>query len=330
MKSPFVFLLLLCGYGLTILSCDPPEDPDPEDNCIVPALNFSQVATFSSANFITHEGTDLVGSADAVFVIERATASQERVHRIDVATNAVNVVLNSGAGSDFITKRGFFSNGELRVFGVQKLNTYTSLPLAATHSRTHSPDLGNWFDAAHDGGQYVYIAGGVDGGIATGNGITPTLRRYDLNTNTYASIGTFPAPMVLPGLEHHNGKLYAFGGYDAQTDINTTAVPKGFVYDLVAQTTTAITTLPYGLHRGYTARKNDCIFVAGRSLNPHRIRIGIYNTQTGSFTDIPHNLSDPVLKSSVYGMAIAGDFLYVLYHDVANAADVYSVMRAPL
>lgn len=127
---------------------------------------------------------------------------------------------------------------------------------------------------------------------------TAALQRYDAATNTWTSSPPAPRPLQLPGVVHHQGKLYVAGGMD---DGPTNEL---FVFDLATSTWSQGPSLPifsYGSAAGLCGGKMFVISgTSGQSLL-------VFDIAANSWS-----IGPPPVAFRVGGHAQSGHFLYLV------------------
>lgn len=128
---------------------------------------------------------------------------------------------------------------------------------------------------------------------------TSALHRYDATTDTWTSSSPAPRPLQLPGVVHHQGKLYVAGGMD---DGPTNEL---FVLDLSTMTWSQGPSMPvfsYGSAAGLHGGKMFVVTgTSGQSL-------AIYDIAGNSWSLGP----SPPVAYRIGGHAQSGSFLYLI------------------
>lgn len=105
-------------------------------------------------------------------------------------------------------------------------------------------------------GERLYVLGGFTGGITA----TPAMIYYDAAIDAWATAAMYPVPIHHTATASLDGKLYAFGGYNA---VPFRATSASFVYDPGSDTWSPVADLPLarGAHRAVAL--DDGILIAG-------------------------------------------------------------------
>ncbi|MBX2828937.1 MAG: hypothetical protein KTR22_12295 [Flavobacteriaceae bacterium] len=308
-------------------------------------LVFTEVNTFQS--IMTVGGSlGMTGSnaTNSLYIATRedsegtSEGNPEKIFKLSLDTNTFEE--NLFFQSDFVTKRPYIYNGELVVFGSQYVNTYDQVLLGTPQTVLVEPYPDNavysrFGVAVQD--DVVYLAGGDIPN--TTEPITHYIRTFDNVTGSFSDVLELPENRFLTGAAIVNDQFYVIGG---QTGFyNDDYVPSYYVIDL---NTLQINTydLPRGFHDTYAARQGNLIYFAGQIRDDidgddvadvYDGYFGVLDTTTNTITDLSHDLDFSDDFSTIYGLTIFNDVLYVIYGDAAQGSDpvpTWSIMAADL
>ncbi len=301
-------------------------------------LNFTHAFTYAS-NAVAGFAPGMVGSnsSNSIFIVTRegdmrgeTGINPERVTRFDI--NSSNQTDKLFFQSDFVSKQLHIIDNKLKVVGGQYINTYDqNLVLEPT---TESYD-GEIFLSRHGSAvlnDEIYIVGGsLDGTQTMGDEI---FKWDDINANLSTS-ATMPETRSGARAEIVQNKIYVFGG--TEEFVGQQAKNTIYIYDFET-TTLTIEELPVGLHFTYTGKQENLIFVAGQiksftddadgdgiidefitqsDIEPY---VGVYDTNTNTFTELQTDLNSPEFET-IHSMAIINGKMYVLYGQSEEIAE---------
>ena len=304
-------------------------------------LQFTEAFTFDSDR-VDSGAVGMAGSLsdNSFFVALRDTdpvsaANVERVIRFDLELN--NFTERYFETSDFVTKHVIPYNGKLLVAGGQRINTY-ELDLSGTV--TSSPDYGSSVSAGYIGlsrfgaaiqDDSIYLIGGQLDAVAN------TIYKFDVFNETVSEFTTLPMPRFGARSEIVNNKLYAFGG--TEEFFTPPATNSIFIYDFDSQSFTT-ESMPKAVNLTYTGKIENLIYVAGRidifddsnSIVDREPFLGVYNTNTGTFTELETNLTSPD-KETIHSMAVFDNKIYIIYGQsnfVEGQVQTWSILSADI
>ena len=281
------------------------------------SLSFTEIASFQSPAGIANLSSGFVGSfADNSLYIAMREGSPERVIKYNLDSNTFNE--NSYSQFDFVTKRLHIINNQLKVVGAQFINTYSlevdSDPISTAHGLS---DISRFGSAVVD--DDIYFVGGDLSDEANANKIT----RYNQVTGNLEVIATMPTSKFWAESEIVDNKLYVFGG--KQTFIGDSETTS-YIYDLDTNTFETFN-LPVPLFASFTARYENLIYVSGQvrvdtnndgNEDDFNIYLGVYNTLDNTLTEISTDLDDSDNLSSIWGMTLFNNKLYVIYGELTT------------
>jgi hypothetical protein len=128
---------------------------------------------------------------------------------------------------------------------------------------------------------------------------TAALFRYDLATNVWTSAPPAPRPLQLPGVVHHQGKLYVAGGMD---DGPTNEL---FVHDIATGSWTQGQSLPVFSYGSAAGVYDGKMFVISGTSGQYLL---VYEFATSTWTIGP----PPPVSYRIGGHAQAGQYLYLV------------------
>lgn len=289
-------------------------------------LNFTEAFTFES-NMVDSGAPGMVGSLsdESFFLATREDAfntgngGPERVLRFDLNTNLVTESLYFNP--DFVTKQTNIINNKLYIAGGQRINMYDLKleddPISLTDYSTalgiQNLGLSRHGTAVADNTIYL-IGGDLD------NVFGDKIFTYNLETETMTEFATMPEPRTGARAEIVNGKLYIFGG--TEEFLSPPAKNTIYIYNLETRELT-VETMPVPVLLTYTGKIENLIYVGGRNESrgtdengeatfDREPFLGVYNTNTGIFTQLETNLESPDLEI-IASMAVFDGKLFVVY-----------------
>lgn len=290
-------------------------------------LVFTPLLSFESTT-VQPGSPDLIGSyADnSLYFATRAEGSNtERVIKYDV-TNGSSTEVVTGTG-DFITKRTAIINNELIIFGGQFVSTY---PLELTESPAsfaHGLRLTRYGFAVS--GENMYSVGGdIDGTNSD------KIYRVNRQTESLDLVASLPSPKSWADAEIVNDNLYVFSGQQQFT--GTEPETLSYQYNFTTGNVSSFN-MPTPLYQSYANRLEHLIYVAGQvhtvdaeGALDRDIFFGVYNTEDGSITEIATNLDDSDQLSTIFGMTIFNNKIYVIHGGNTFDNPTFSILEANL
>ena len=259
--------------------------------------------------------------------IPNASQRAEGVVRYDLNTNQFN--FNIFHNQDFFTKRAWISNNKLKVLGSQAINTYNDLSIPGDPDDSFYYNLyenGGFFYVRHDiviVDDLIYIMGGsLD---AEDNPDVPQdyfdeILTYNEVSQELNEVANLPDTKSMAAVEIVDGKIYLFGG-SAEFAMYETAESVSYIYDIETNSISSFN-LPQPLAITYAVAVENLIYVGGTivtvtpdEFNDFDIYFGVYDTLTGQFTELPHNLDDSNLGSRLSGITYYNGTLYAIYQN---------------
>lgn len=152
------------------------------------------------------------------------------------------------------------------------------------------------------------------------DGLGDKIFTYNLETETMSEWATMPEPRTGARAEIVNGKLYIFGG--TEEFLSPPAKNTIYIYDLETKEL-IVETMPVPVMLTYTGKIENLIYVGGRNdINgtdengeatfDREPFLGVYDTNTGIFTQLETNLESPEAET-IASMAVFDGKLYVVY-----------------
>lgn len=305
------------------------------------ALSFSEAFTFQS-NSVDSGAVGMVGSLanNSFFVALRdanpaGNFNEERVLRFDLSDNSVKESYYDNP--DFVSKQLIPHNGQLLVVGGQRINSYDlDLNNTPTSYQDYRFSLGldylglsRFGTATVDGDVYLY-GGDLDNPAVE-------IYNYNLFNEEMTIVSQLPAPRFGARGEVVDYKLYVFGGTEEffTPPANNTI----YIFDLETQSFTT-ETMPQAIDFTYTGKIENLIYVAGRidsidennALVDREPYLGVYDTNTNTFTELETNLVSPDLET-IHSMAVFDNKIYILYGQgttIEGEIPTWSILSADL
>lgn len=286
-------------------------------------LEFTEAFTFAS-NGIDGLAPGMVGSltSNSFYLATRefdptsGGANPERLIKFDIsdATSTERYY----AMPDFVSKQVNIIDDKIYVAGGQRINIYDlELQNDPVSTQDYGAALGipflglSRFGTAVLGNKIYIVGGDLD------NNLTDKILVFDTETQTLGEFATMPEPRSGARAEIVNDKLYIFGG---QTGFFTPpAKDTIYIFDLNTSELT-VQQLPTAIDFSFTGKTQNLIYVAGRieTVSPENMLLdrepylGVYDTNTGIFTELETNLSSPGLET-IHSMAVFNDKIYVVF-----------------
>ena len=240
--------------------------------------------------------------------------------------------------TDLVSKQLHIVDNKLVVIGGQYVNTY-NLDFSGDPTTTmHGKLLTRFGMAVQD--DIAYIVGG-DYNTDPNTNLpidADKIFGWNLNTQTLSSIATMPAQRFGARSSIINNKLYVFGG-TAEFD-NYPAHNTIFIHDLESGTVETLN-LPYEPDYTHVDKRENLIYVVGHIIirdgdgfiQDRIVRFGVFNTTTNTYTDIDTNIDDNDTTSTIHGMCVFNNKMYMIYGNedtMGTTYPQYSVMSADL
>lgn len=286
------------------------------------ALQFTELFTFES-DAIANSAPGMMGSMadNSLFIATRETqvdgvfVNSERVIKFDLDTETVTERLNNN--SDFVSKQLHIINGQLTVVGAQRINSYgLDIGTNPVPSQDYATLLGfqnfglSRFGSAVLGNDVYLVGGELD------NTFTNRIFRFNTAEESISEFATMPEARFGARAEIVNNKLYIFGG--SEEFLSPPAKNTIYSYNIESGEL-ATANMPQGLILSYTAKVENLIYVAGRmdifegnTLTDIGFYLAVYDTVTGTFTELNSNLESPEFET-IHAMAVLADKLYVIF-----------------
>ena len=294
-------------------------------------LTFSEAFSFSS-NGIDGFSPGMIGSlADNSFYLATREGAfsdgfinPERVIRFNLTTGEINERLNFM--SDFVSKELNIVDDRLYIAGGQRVNSYD---LGLENDPIVSPDYSAALGLEFLGlsrfgtavlGNDIYIVGGdLD------DNFSDKIFKYNTQSQTMVEFATMPEPRTAARAEIVNNTLYIFGG--TPQIFTPPAEDSIYIFDLDTAEFTE-ETMPVALDYSYTGKNENLIYVAGRidvfdanfAAVDREPYLGVYDTTTGTFTELQTNLESPD-RETIHAMAVFQDQIYILYGQFEEQAE---------
>jgi hypothetical protein len=322
------------------------EAKESSDFAVPPSnLSFTEAFVFESSSVQSHSA-GMIGSYsdNSFYFVTREDALRydnednvsniypERIIRFDLDDDSQSEYVNYDSDdSDFVSKQLHIINNQLISIGASKISTYDfDLSEPSTTSYTDGL-LSNQYDtdiyftrfgiAVQD--DAVYVIGGAftfgDGGILETNEAR-NIYKWDLNTQTLSFFASMPERRYGSRGTIVNNKMYVFGGSTGFYD-NT---PSNTIYVIDMEDTDDIQTLnmPNAIGYSFVQKYQNLIYVTGHTRTQDEdpptyleTTFGVFNTETNSYDELPHNLTNPNGGYAVHQMTIFNGKMFVLFGD---------------
>ncbi|MDC6404940.1 MULTISPECIES: Kelch repeat-containing protein [Maribacter] len=285
-------------------------------------LEFTEAFTFAS-NFIDSGAPGMVGSltSNSFYLANREydptlDANIEKIRKFDISSGSLSEKINPLL--DFVSKQVNIIDDKIYVAGGQRINIYDlELQNDPVSTQDYGAALGipflglSRFGTAVLGNKIYIVGGDLD------NNLTDKILVFDTETQTLEEFATMPEPRSGARAEIVNDKLYIFGGQTAF--FTPPAKDTIYIFDLNTSELT-VEQLPTAIDFSFTGRTQNLIYVAGRieTVSPENMLLdrepylGVYDTNTGVFTELETNLSSPNLET-IHSMAVFNDKIYVVF-----------------
>ncbi len=304
-------------------------------------LNFTEAFTFESDG-ISGYAPGMIGSNsdNSLFIVTRedglnnGTTSPERIIKYNFNSGTLEEKLYFN--SDFVSKQLHIINNQLVVIGGQFVNTYNLDFSGATITTTHGLAITRFGMAVTENDTYI-IGGDLD---INNTGIIEAekIYKWDIVNQSLSYITDLPEDRFGARATIVNDKLYAFGG----TTEFTLNVPNNtiYIYDL-NNGSTVIENMNSSAEYTYVDKFQNLIFVAGNSrlFDANDLFLGfettlaVYDTENNTYTDISHNLDLSDINTTIQGLSVFNNKLYVIYGNGENTGGQFgewSVMEATI
>ena len=307
------------GESLTItltlkLDGDYPSPPES-------GLNFSELFTYDSNN-VSCCAPGMIGSysANSLYIVTREDrladtgTGPERIVKYNLETGEETE--QTFDNPDFVSKQLHIIDNELIVIGGQFVNTY-NLDLNQTpESTTHGLAITRFGMAVV--GDDAYITGGDLDQDGDQNIEAEKIYKWNIPSQSLEYVVDLPEDRFGARTTIVNDKLYAFGG-TTEFATNGQGNSSIYIYDInTGSTTTEQMTTPADYT--YVDKLENLIYVAGYytildsegNATDIEFKIGVYDTENGTYQEIDNNLSQEGYNS-IRGMCVFNDKMYVLY-----------------
>ena len=304
-------------------------------------LNFSEAFTFESDG-ISGFAPGMIGSNsdNSLFIVTRedglnnGTASPERVIKYDFSSETLeeNLYFNI----DFVSKQLHIINNQLVVIGGQFVNTYNLDFSGATTSTTHGLAITRFGMAVTENDAYI-IGGDLDQNPTDGIIEAEKIYKWDILNESLSFVTDLPEDRFGARGTIVNDKLYVFGGateFPLNSSNNTI-----YIYDLI-NGTTVTENMNSNAEYSFVDKFQNLILIAGnKRLIENNLFIGyettlaVYDTKNNTYTDISHNLDLSDINTTIWGLSIFNNKLYVVFGNGENTGGQFgewSIMAAPL
>jgi hypothetical protein len=314
MKSIFKEITLVSLLIFTCLACKEREDVKID-------LSFEELTIVEGVRLSQATGFVISENESHIYVVTRESnpqnaVSSERVLVVDLINSTQAAYYFDQ--SDFISKNAHLIDNKLIVIGGSYINTYNLTFDSDPVSVEHGLALSRFGSTTFDGELYVW---GGDLNMTESH----LIKQWSFQNNVFMDVAQMPTPKTWADGEIVNDKLYIFGG---QEQFDGTP-PNDIIYVYDRMGSSFMTShLPYALSRTFTAKHGQLIYVAGHIGTDNDLSsvIGVYNTQTDSFTELNFRVNE-VLQGNIHQIAIAGNSIYILYGDEIDLEPL-SIMKA--
>ena len=279
-------------------------------------------------------------SDNSLFIVTRedglnnGTVSPERIIKYNFNTGTLeeNLFFNS----DFVSKQLHIINNQLVVIGGQFVNTYNLDLSGEPSSTTHGLGVTRMGMAVTENDAYI-IGGDLD---MDGDGVTEAekIYKWDIVNQSLSYVTDLPEDRFGARSTIVNDKSYTFGGSEEWLSGNYEKTI--YIYDLIDG---SIPTELMTSEAEYTFvdKFQNIIYVAGQTsvfdnqnnFIGYETFLGAYNTQDNSYTEIQHDLDFSPENTTIYGLTIMNNKLYVIYGNGENTGGQFgewSIMEATI
>lgn len=309
-------------------------------------LNFSNAFTFES-DLIGAPG--MIGSiADNSILISvredllslTPGQSPERIVKFNLDDNSITDYVYHQPG--FASRQSLIIGNEALVISGTRINVYDrqnlgndpmslEFPVGTAYSR---------FGTAVQDDQ-VFLIGGALGNDDEAEENRKKILKFDLNTQSLSDFGTLPEPKSGARSVIVDDQIYIFGGSETLFGLSPTkTIYKVSTIDgLITETFEMNTEVDFT----YVKEDEHLIYVAGSKLFRdsndliigREATLGVFNTVTKVYEEIPTNLSNVSGFETIHQMCILNDKMYIIYGDQdvgasATSFETWNVLVADL
>jgi len=287
-------------------------------------------------------------SDNSLFIVNREDSfnstgiNPERILKYNLDTNESSERLFFN--SDFVSKQLHISNNELFAVGGQFINSYDidleNDPDTQSHGiENFCPLINETIEGITRHGMAVqnddiYIIGGS---LSNRNPITVinnecpiianTIYKWNILTQTLTEFAFLPSPIFYGRGTIINNNLYVFGGRQY-------FLGEGEIYDtiyIVNLETGEVETqnLPFPIDTPFVDKYDSLIYVGGQTEITdadetqigYDFTLGVFDTQTNTYTTLDTNLTQENPFDTIHQMCIFNDALYILFGSQNNDND---------
>ncbi|MEZ4778773.1 MAG: hypothetical protein R2786_05250 [Flavobacteriaceae bacterium] len=296
-------------------------------------LNFTELFTFESSGINGH-APGMIGSnsENSIYIVTREYQGYngyifpERIIKYNLGNS--EVLENNFDNQDFVSKQLHIINNRLIVIGGQYINDYPLDFSSVPNSMFHGLEITRFGMSILDDKAYI-IGGSLEFDPVTQTFINgEKVYSWNLNTQSLEYVTDLPEERYGARATIINNKLYVFGGmktfFPLQPDPSNTI----FIYDITSGT---IDTefMSQSFEQTFVNSNQNLTYIAGHKrvedINGELIgwdfSFATYNTETGVYQEIPHNLANPNNIYNVWSMCIYNNKMYVIYGDITQEND---------
>ncbi len=267
--------------------------------------------------------------------------SPERILKLDVGNGLVSEYITNTGG--FATRRCIIIGDEVFIVGGIKTNVYNRLNLNDPPTRLDYPQ-GPYFFSRHGTtviNDEIFFIGGYEGQVTNAEENRKKIVKFDQDTQTFTDFATLPEPKSGAGGTIVDNHLYVFGGSQELFGDS----PSKTIYKVSVTAPANVESFEMNKEIDFTFVKEveHLIYVAGsqliRDANGITIgrepTIGVFDTMTNTYEEIPTNLMNASGFETIHQMCILNDKMYLIYGDedadpISTEFDVWNILVADL
>ena len=296
-------------------------------------LTFTEAFTFeSNAVFCCSPGMIGSYSDNSFFIVTRedglneGNGSPERIIKFNLNDNTSEEKLFFQ--TDFVSKQLHIQNNKLIALGGQNVNTYNLDLSGEPTSISHGKTLTRHGVSVQDDDMYI-VGGDLN------NNESNKIFKWNIITETITEVATLPEPRVGARATIVDSKLYIAGG--SEEFLSNPAKNTLYAYDIENDSFETYM-IPQELNYTFVDRYENLVYVAGRIDSEdgtnRDLLLGVFNTTDNTFQEITTNLDDSDEFSTIHGMCIFNNKIYVIYGasgiDNGGQFPEWSIMAADL
>ena len=266
--------------------------------------------------------------------------SPERIIALNINNNSISDYVYQQPG--FASRQCLVVGDQVFVVGGIRTNVYDRLNLNNSPTELNYPP-GTVFSRHGTAvlGDDIFFIGGTLGNTPEAENNRRKILKFNINTQEFSEFATLPQPKSSARSAIVDGHLYVFGGSENLFG-NT---PTKTIYKVNLQNGSQIETFEMNKEIDFTFVKEveHLIYVAGsqliRDANGITIgrapTVGVFDTMTNTYEEIPTNLMNASGFETIHQMCILNDKIYIIYGDedtnpISSEFDVWNILVADL